>query len=69
MILVHMPNKLSTTLCMKKGPTYLMVTLAYHAPYPGLLECDEPWLICAGRQIRGAVGLLSVEVLIIIMMV
>jgi hypothetical protein len=40
-----MPNKLSTTLCMKEGLTYLMVTIAYHLPYFGLLECDEPWLI------------------------
>jgi hypothetical protein len=33
-----------------------MVTLAYHAPYPRLLECDEPWLICVGRQIGGLLG-------------
>jgi hypothetical protein len=69
MILVHMPNKLNTTPCMKEGLTYLMVTMAYHLPYSGLLECDEPWLICVGRKIRGVVGLPSVDMLIIIIMV
>jgi hypothetical protein len=46
-----------------------MGTLAYHAPYLGLLEYDEPWLICALRQIRGVAGLPSVDMLIIIIMV
>jgi hypothetical protein len=36
MILLHMPSKLSITLCMKEGLTYLMVTLAYHLPYTEL---------------------------------
>jgi hypothetical protein len=54
---------------MKEGLTYLMVTMAYHLPYSGLLECDEPWLICAGRKMRGVVGLPSVDMLIIIIMV
>jgi hypothetical protein len=54
---------------MKEGLTYLMVTMAYHLPYFGLLECDEPWLICAGRKMRGVVGLPSVDMLIIIIMV
>jgi hypothetical protein len=49
--------------------TYLMVRIAYHLPYSGLLECDQPWLICAGRQIGGVVGLPSVDMLIIIIMV
>jgi hypothetical protein len=67
MILIHMPNKLSTTLRMK-GLTYLMVMLAYHLPYTELPGCDEPWLICScKRYLRGAVGLPSVDMLIIIM--
>jgi hypothetical protein len=61
-----MPKKLGTTLYMKEGLTYLMVTRAYHLPYFGLLECDEPWLI---QQMRGVAGMPSVDVLIIIIMV
>ena len=64
MILIHVPNKLSTTLCMKEGLTYLMVTLAYHLPYTELTGCDE--LVERGN-LRGVVGLLSVDMLIIIM--
>jgi hypothetical protein len=30
-----------------------MVMLAYHAPYPGLLECDEPWLMQLGGKSGG----------------
>ena len=30
---------------MKEGLTYLMVTMAYHLSYYGLLECDGTWLI------------------------
>jgi hypothetical protein len=40
-ILIHMPSKLSTTLRMKEGITYLMVMLAYHLPYIELSGCDE----------------------------
>jgi hypothetical protein len=61
-----MPKKLSTTLCMKEGLTYLMVTIFYHLPYSRLLECDELWLIYVGRKMRGVDGLPSVDMLIII---
>jgi hypothetical protein len=54
---------------MKEGLTYLIVTIAYHPPYFGLLECDEPLLMFAGRKMRGAAGLPSVDMLIILIMV
>jgi hypothetical protein len=54
---------------MKEGLAYLMVTIAYHPPYSRLLECDEPWLICVGRQMKGAAGLPSMDMQIIIIMV
>jgi hypothetical protein len=54
---------------MKEGLAYLMVIIAYDLPYSGLLVCDEPWLIYAGRKTRGVVGLPSVGMLIIIIMV
>jgi hypothetical protein len=41
MILNHMPSILSTTLCMKEGLIYLMVTLPYHLPKIVLTGCDE----------------------------
>jgi hypothetical protein len=41
MILIHMPSILSTTLYMKEGLMYLMVTLAYHLPKTVLIGCDE----------------------------
>jgi hypothetical protein len=46
-----------------------MVTLAYHAPYPGLHDCDEPWLMQLGGKSGGLFGLPSVDMLIIIIMV
>jgi hypothetical protein len=53
---------------MKEGPTYLMVTLAYHLPYTELSVFDEPWLLCScKRKMRGVVGIPYVEMLIIIM--
>jgi hypothetical protein len=36
-----MPSKLRTTLRMKEGLTYLMVTLDYHLSYIKLTGCDE----------------------------
>jgi hypothetical protein len=67
MILIHMPNKLSTTPCMK-GLTYLMVTLAYHLPYIKLSRCDELGSSVAVRgNLSGVVGLPSVDMLILIM--
>jgi hypothetical protein len=41
MILIHMPTKLSTTLHIKEGLTYLMVKLAYHLPYTMLTRSDD----------------------------
>jgi hypothetical protein len=64
-----MPDKLSTTLCMKEGLTYLTVTIVYHLPYRGLFECDEPWLIYARRQTKGVAGLPFVDMPIIIITV
>jgi hypothetical protein len=68
MILVHMSSILSTTLRMKEGLTYLMVTLAYHLPYTDLTRCDElGWFEAKEAIWGGVVGLLSVEMLIIVM--
>jgi hypothetical protein len=69
MILIHMPNKLSTTLCMKEGLTYLMAMLAYHLPYTKLIGCDELGSSVAVRgNMRGVTRLPStVDMLIIIM--
>jgi hypothetical protein len=53
---------------MKEGLTYLMVTLPYHLPYTELFGCDELGRSIAIRgNLRGAIGLLSVDMLIIIM--
>jgi hypothetical protein len=41
MILIHMPSKLSTTLPMKEGLTYVMVMLAYHRPFTEFNGCNE----------------------------
>jgi hypothetical protein len=41
--------------------------MAYHLPYFGFLEYDEPWLICVGRKIMGVVEPPYVYMLVIIM--
>jgi len=41
--------------------------MAYRLPYSGVFECDEAWLTCIGRKIRGVVGIPSIDMLIIIM--